>query len=259
VNEIPLTQRGPVPLGAFARLVLSEIRLAWRSPRGLAFGIGLPLAMLVLFGELPHFRQHPVGLGGLSRFDAEVPVLAAFVIAALALLVLAGPLTSYRERGILRRISTTPVRPTWLLAAHLIVNLALALISLIVLFAVAVAAFGLAAPRDPGALVLSLALCACALFALGLFIAAVTPTSGSLVIFEAATFFPLMFLAGLWVPVQEMPSALQDVSSYTALGAAVQAAQDAMEGRFPPARPLLVLAGWAIVFGLAAWRFFRWE
>jgi ABC-2 type transport system permease protein len=259
VNDVPLTRGNSVSLEAFAKLVLSEARLAWRSPRGLAFGVGLPLGMLVLFGELPHFKQHPANLGGLSRFDAEIPVLAAFVIAALALLVLAGPLTSYRERGILRRMSTTPVRPAWLLAAQLIVNLAQALIALTVLFAVAVAAFGVAAPTDPGALVLSLGLCACALFGLGLFIAAVAPTSGSLMIFQAASFFPLIFLAGLWVPIQEMPTALQHISNYTALGAAVQAAQDATEGMFPPTRPLLVMAGWAIVFGLAAWRFFRWE
>ena len=259
MNDVPLMQRDPVPLGAFAKLVLNEARLAWRSPRGLAFGIGLPVAMLVLFGELPHFRQHPASLGGLSRLDAEVPVLAAFVIAALALLVLAGPLTSYREQGILRRMSTTPVRPGWLLAAQLIVSLALALIALTVLFAVAVAAFGVAAPKGPGALVLSLALCGCALFALGLFIAAVAPTSGSAMVIDAASFFSLIFLAGLWVPIQEMPTALQEISHYTALGAAVQAAQDAMEGMFPPIRPLLVMAGWAVVFGLAAWRFFRWE
>ncbi len=156
-------------------------------------------------------------------------------------------------------MSTTPVRPAWLLAAQLVVNLAVALIALLVLFAVAVTAFGVAAPKDPGALVLSLALCAGALLSLGLFIAAVAPTSGSFMVFEAGSFFPLMFLAGLWVPIQQMPTGLQHVSHYSPLGAAVQAAQDAMEGVFPPARPLLVMAAWAVVFGLAAWRFFRWE
>lgn len=259
MNEAALTPSTSVPPRAFAKIVVSEARLAWRSPRGLAFGVALPVAMLALFGELPHFKQHPLALGGLSRFDVEVPVLATFVIGALALLVLAGPLTSYRERGILRRMSTTPVRPAWLLAAQLIVNLAVVLIALIMLFAVAVAAFGVPAPKDPGALVLSLALCASALFALGIFIAAVAPSSGTLMVFEAGLFFPLIFFAGLWVPIQEMPVSLQHVSNYTALGAAVQAAQDAMQGSSLSARPLLVMVGWAIVFGVAAWRFFRWE
>jgi hypothetical protein len=32
-----------------------------------------------------------------------------------------------------------------------------------------------------------------------------------------------------------------------------------MQGQFPPAEPLLVLAGYAVVFSLLARRFFRWE
>jgi hypothetical protein len=32
-----------------------------------------------------------------------------------------------------------------------------------------------------------------------------------------------------------------------------------MLGQFPPALPLLVLAGYVLAFGFAAKRFFRWE
>jgi ABC-2 type transport system permease protein len=259
VTAPAVIRRASAPAGALGWLVLNEARLAWRSPRGLAFGAVLPVGMLVLFGELPRYRQPVASLGGLTRFDAEVPVLAAFVIAALAVIVLPAPLAAYREQGILRRMSATPVRPGWLLAAQLAVNTALAVIALAILFTVGAAAFGVTAPKDPGALVLSLLLCAIALFALGLFIGAVAPTAGSVIVFEGATFFPLIFLAGLWVPIQEMPGALQDIAGYTALGAAVQAAQDAMEGTFPPAKPLLVMVVWGVAFTLAAWRSFRWE
>jgi ABC-2 type transport system permease protein len=145
------------------------------------------------------------------------------------------------------------------LAAQAVINLILALIALTVLFALGVVAFGLAAPKNPGALVLSLALCWCALFALGLFIAAVAPTASSVVAFEGVSFFPLIFFAGLWVPIQQLPSVLQNIANYTPLAAAVQAAQAAMEGTFPPARPLLVMAGWGVASALAARRFFRWE
>jgi ABC-2 type transport system permease protein len=56
-----------------------------------------------------------------------------------------------------------------------------------------------------------------------------------------------------------MPNVLQDISDYTPLGAAVQAIQDSMLQGFPPVAPLLVLAGYAAVFGFLARRFFRWE
>jgi ABC-2 type transport system permease protein len=56
-----------------------------------------------------------------------------------------------------------------------------------------------------------------------------------------------------------MPAVLRDVSDYIPLGAAVEAIQDSMRGPFPPAAPLLVLTGYAVLFGFLAMRFFRWE
>ncbi|MGD0255466.1 MAG: hypothetical protein ABSB99_07935 [Acidimicrobiales bacterium] len=74
-----------------------------------------------------------------------------------------------------------------------------------------------------------------------------------------AAFFPLMFFAGLWVPREEMPSALRDVSNLTPLGASVEAIQRAMQSAFPSATPLRVLVAYAVLFGGLAVRFFRWE
>ena len=45
----------------------------------------------------------------------------------------------------------------------------------------------------------------------------------------------------------------------TPLGAAVAALQHSMAGQWPSAASLGVLAGYAVVFGLLAWRLFRWE
>jgi ABC-2 type transport system permease protein len=56
-----------------------------------------------------------------------------------------------------------------------------------------------------------------------------------------------------------MSGVLQEISNVTPLGAVVEAIQDSMQGQFPPAEPLLVLAGYALVFALIAGRFFRWE
>jgi ABC-2 type transport system permease protein len=69
----------------------------------------------------------------------------------------------------------------------------------------------------------------------------------------------MMFFSGLYYPVQLMPSVIQDISNYTPLYAAVQAIGDSWVGQFPPAHPLLVLVGYALVFGFLAKRFFRWE
>jgi ABC-2 type transport system permease protein len=75
----------------------------------------------------------------------------------------------------------------------------------------------------------------------------------------AILFFPMMFFAGLWLPRAEMPAVLRDISNYTPLGSAVQALQDSTQGHWPHPLYLAVLAGYALVFGVAAARLFRWE
>jgi ABC-2 type transport system permease protein len=253
-----MTRHDQPPPAAFWRLVGCEARLALRNPRGLAIGIGFPVVMLVVFGELPHAQVHTAALGGMTRFDVEVPVLTTLVVAALALVSLPSPLATYRQEGILRRLATTPAPRSWVLAAPVLINLGLAIAGFIIIFVAGHLAFGLASPKNVGALALTLGLCIAALFAIGLAIAAVARVSG-LQLISAAIFLPLVFFAGLWIPRQEMPGALQRISDYTPLGAGVQATQDAIAGTFPPTSPLLVMVAYAVIFGLAAWRFFRWE
>ena len=122
-----------------------------------------------------------------------------------------------------------------------------------------VTAYGALVPRSPGALMLSIALTATALFPMGLLIASVARTATGASVIGRLVFFPMIFFAGLWWPRELMPGVLQGVSSFTPLGAAVEAMQDSMQGQFPPALPLLVLAAYAVVFGFLAKRFFRWE
>ena len=75
----------------------------------------------------------------------------------------------------------------------------------------------------------------------------------------AILFFPMMFFAGLWLPIAAMPAVLQHISHVTPLGAAVQALQDAVQGHLPHPLQLITLAAYALVFGLVAARLFRWE
>ena len=75
----------------------------------------------------------------------------------------------------------------------------------------------------------------------------------------ALLFFPMMFFAGLWLPRAAMPPVLRDISDFTPLGAAVQALQDSAQGHWPHPLDLAVMACYALVFGVAAARLFRWE
>ena len=259
MSSLSLPLPRPARRTAFGKIVLNEARLAWRRPVGLSAGVGLPVLLLVLFGELPAFHQTLAEIGGLTLFDVYVPVLLMFGLAMLALMGLPVPLASYRELGVLRRLSTTPVPRSWLLAAQVVVQMCVAVTATFAMIVISITAFGAPAPKSPGGLVLSFLLAIAGLFPVGLLVAALARTANAASVIGRLTFFPLMFFAGLWLPRALMPVVLRDISNYTPLGAAVQAIQDSMQTGFPPAAPLLVLAAYALVFSFLARRFFRWE
>ena len=246
------------PRAAFRMIVLNESRIARRLPLGLLVGVALPTVLLVIIGSVRHNRQHLQVLGGLTTFNVYVPIFLAMVIAALAFYGLPIPLAIYRDQGILRRLSTTPVPPAWVLAAQLVLNVSFTVVEVILLLVVAMTGFGIAAPKSAGGLVLAVSLSMATVFAIGLWVSAIARprTAG---ILAAVCFFPLMSFAGLLFPRAEMPRALLDASNLTPLGAAVQAIQSALLDGFPPISPLLVLPAYAVIFGALAVRFFRWE
>ena len=248
-----------IPRTAFGKLVCCEARLPWQQPIGLAFGVGLPLVQLVVFASIPGFRTAQPSLGGLTYFSVYLPVLIALIVAALGLSSLPTPLISYRKQGVLRRLSTTPLPPSWVLAAQLIINVGLAALSMLILFGVGVVTVGVPAPGSTIGLLLAILLTVVAIFAIGLLIAAVARTGVAAGRIGTAVFLPLMFFAGLWIPRPLMPAGLRDVSDWTPLGAAVRALASALQAGFPPLGSLLVLTGYAAAFGWLAIRLFRWQ
>ena len=258
--------RPPAPAGparaapALLRLTQVELRLFLRERAAIFWGVGFPVVLLIIFGAIPGFRS-PVSkaLPGVSILDAYVPILFAFVLAMLALNVVPPVLAGYREKGILRRLATTPVGPGRILAAQLIVNISMAIVTLVVLLALAKIAYHVPLPRQAAGFVLALALAIVALFGLGMVIAAVATTGRMANAAGAILFFPLMFFSGLWLPIASMPAVLQHVSHVTPLGAAVQALTDAWAGHFPHPVQLITLAVYAIVLPALAARSFRWE
>jgi ABC-2 type transport system permease protein len=254
---LPRTPRAP--RAAFGAILRNEVRLAWRQPAGPIAAVGISLLIMVIFGELPVFKQPSSRLDGLSTFQIYIPILISFSIGLLAFLYLPGPLVSYREQGILRRLSVTPAHASWVLAAQLAVQACVMIIAAAIILTASIVFFGQHVPADPGGFLLAIALSIAAPFAIGLYIAAVAPTTSAVRGIGTALFYPLVFFSGLYYPVQLMPGVMLDISHFTPLGAAVQVIVYPIYGQFPPTLGLLVLAAYALVFGFLARHFFRWE
>jgi ABC-2 type transport system permease protein len=241
-------------------LVTTEAKLAWRLPTGLIFGLALPALLLVIFGSIPALSRPKQQFGGISFFSLYAPTLILLVVLVLSLLSLPMQLAGYREQGVLRRMWTTPVAPSFLLAAQLALNLALAAAGIGLVLGVGAGAFGLVLPPDAAGFALSVVLTAGALFALGLCVAAVAATTQVATGIGMALFYPLAFFAGVYFPLTVIGSNLvNQISDALPSGAAFDALHASFLGHFPSGQDIGVLAGYTVVFTAAAVRWFRWD
>jgi ABC-2 type transport system permease protein len=243
----------------FGRLTTTETKLFLREPSGALWGLVFPPVLLVILGFIPGFRTAHAALGGLRTIDLYVPIVICFGLSALALNFMPSVLATYREKGILRRLATTPVAPSRLLASQAAINLAAAVVSLVVILFVGRLAFDVAPPSQVLGFVIGFVLAATALLGIGLFVTAVAPTARAANAVVLVLFFVNLFFGGLWLPRASMPGLLRHISDFTPLGAAVQSLQNGMQGAWPQPLHLAVLAGYSLVFGAAAVKLFRWQ
>jgi ABC-2 type transport system permease protein len=199
-----------------------------------------------------------VGGTGLTVIDLWVPTIMVISFIAIAI-SLPNTLVRDREIGWLRRISTTPARPSRLLAAQLIIDLVLAAAAIVIVIAGGTAIFG--APLTVGIpfFILSLALAIAEIFSLGLAVVALVPTQTAASAVGGVLFFTLLFLSGLWIQPVQVGEPLRAIMWYSPSGAAARAILYSVFNATPPVTTLVALAGYTIVFAFAAVRYFRWE
>jgi ABC-2 type transport system permease protein len=242
----------------FGRLALTEFKLLAREPMLIFWALIFPIALLVVLGVSTGNKPQK-DLGGLRFIVVYTPILMLFTLTLLALSALPSTLASYRDKGYLKRLSTTPVGAVRLLAAQvlIVIGLSVALITLIV--AVSRIAFNVPLPGQFLGFVVAIFLTMCMMASLGMLIAALAPTQRVAGAVGSILFFPLMFFAGLGVPQQEMGHFLRTISQYTPLGAAVPAITNSDFGRWAGTTHLIVLAAYTVVLSRIAIRYFRWD
>jgi len=246
-------------VSAFTAVLKAELRLFLREPFSLFWIAVFPTILLTILGLIPSFREPDPALGGRRVIDLYVPVNVLIALIMAGIQVLPPVLSGYRERGILRRMSTTPVRPASLLAAQIVLHFAAALGSALLVVAAGRIVFGVALPGHLPGYLAALLLGALSALALGSAVTAVTPTVKATTVVGSVVFFPMMFFTGVWIPVQTMPDPMRNVVEYSPFGAASQALDQAAEGGWPDLAHLGVIAAWAVVLITVAVRWFRWE
>jgi ABC-2 type transport system permease protein len=229
------------------KLAVVEVKLLTREP-GAIFALLIPLFILVVFGS-----SIPPG------DTVLLPTAVAIAVAMVGLYLLPTTLATYRERGILRRMSTTPVRPANLLAVQVALQSVLALTTCALLIAVAGTVLDAHLPTAVGAVAVTLLFGTAAMFAVGLLIAALARNGRTANGVGVLLYFPMAYLAGLMQPTSQMPPLLARIGEYTPLGAFRQSMHQVWADTTPSPVLLAILVAYAVAISAVAARFFRWE
>jgi ABC-2 type transport system permease protein len=241
----------------FWNLTRNEARLTVRDRGTLLFALLLPTGLLLGLGAAPALREPSQDFGGMRFIDYFAPSLVVMIVAIMGISALPTAIATYRERGMLRRMRTTPVHPAQLLGAQLLVSLATSVIATLLVIVLGRLVYGVPLPEHPFGFAIAFVLGMGAVFAIGMLVAARAPNTRVATGFATVVFMTVMFFGGVYVPRFLMPDVIVRVGEYTPPG--VQSLLDSWNGTAPAVGPLLIMSVTALVFGAVSARVFKWE
>lgn len=236
----------------------------WREPASVFFTVALPLIFLFLFSSI--FGNNRVDLGGdhfVKTTTYLVPGIVTLAAVSATIVNLAITFTILREKGLLKRVRSTPLPPWVYLGGRVLTATALTVIMVVALTVLGRIVYGVAIPTKtiPG-LLLTLVVGTAACCALGFALTSAIPSENAAPAITNAVILPLYFFSGIFIPEDKLPSAMKFVGSLFPVRHLFQAYFAA----FDPASAapgiewghLAVLALWGVAGGFIAVRTFRW-
>jgi ABC-2 type transport system permease protein len=242
---------------SFMKLARIEGRLLLRDPMTLFIGLLLPAALLIGLGAVPILRETSEDFAGARFIDYYAPSLLVMAVSVIGLTNMPSVVATYRERGILRRMRTTPVHPASLLAAQLTVSLVASLASALLIIVAGRLVYDVSLPEHLLGFTVAFVLGMAAVYAIGLLVAALAPNGRAATGMAMVLFMAVMFFGGVYLPRFMLPDAIVAIGDYVPPG--VQTLLDSWNGTAPSAIPLIVMGATAVVFGVLSARVFKWE
>lgn len=203
---------------AVAQRVLLQIK---SDPRTIGLLIIVPSALIGLFAWM---------LNSQKQFDQIAPNLVGLF--PFSVMFLLASITTLRERqsGTLERFLTTPMRKGEFILGYAIAFALMATIQTFVTLGFAVGVCGLNVNGDFWLLAGAGLANAVLGLSLGLLASAFASTEFQVIQFMPAFIFPQIILGGLFVPVSQMPDALQTLSNLLPLTHSLEAITDISTG-----------------------------
>ena len=201
-------------------------------------------------------RSHDV-----RSIDYLTPGILAMAIMQLGIFA-AVDLVVQREKKVLKRLGATPLRRSTLIISTVLFRLLVAMVQAALIIVVARLVFNVPMMGNWLFLVGMVILGALTFLAMGYMLSAFARTEQTAVPLVMSFQFPMMFLSGIFFPVEFMPDFMRPIMSVMPLTYLGDSLRQIMVGSSALHSPLVnvaVLGGWFLACLIAAIRFFRWE
>lgn len=198
----------------------------------------------------------------LKYFDFLLPGVVALAIMQMSVFSVAFVFADYKEKGILKRLLATPMKPYQFVTANVITRLLVAVVQAVILIAVGVLLFNAHLIGSFWAVMLFVFIGAIVFLGLGFTISGFAHTVEAVPAIANLVVFPMLFLGGTFFPVSTMPEWLQKIVNFMPLTHLTNPLREIMTRGTPLSElttDLYWLLGWALLLILAANFTFKFE
>ena len=203
-----------------------------------------------------------VNTTNVTTLDFYLPSMIAYIVLIAGIQTVAIALVDLRERRVLRRFRATPLSALQILGGQIVGRATTVVLQVVVLIAVGLLVFKAHTHGSWVLAWLAILIGIACFVSIGFLITGFVGTSEAARGIASAITFPMMFLSGIFVPLSQLPGALQNavhILPLTYLSDALHHVLNDGEGLSAIWTDLLVLAVWALVCFAVAARRFRWE
>jgi ABC-2 type transport system permease protein len=198
----------------------------------------------------------------LTYLDFLVPGIAALMILSSNMNGVAAQISSWRERGILRRLQSTGLPASTFIAAQITARLALNITQSLLVLGVGIFLLGAQMNGNWLLLLFYLILGILVFMSIGFIIASLAKTPEHAAPIAGFLSFPMFFLGGIFFPITNMPGFLQPIVYAIPISHLADVLRQVMNqgaGIVQLWIPTLILFAWFIVSFIFASRIFKWE
>jgi ABC-2 type transport system permease protein len=203
-------------MNALVKYTWTEIKLFLREPVGAFFTLVFPLMMLFLFGAIYGNDPSPY-FNGYGTIDVSVPAYTAMIISTTGIMGLSITMSTYREKGILRRLRVTPIRPLVILFAQIVVLFLMTLTGMLLLILAGKIVYNLRFDGNAFHVAFAFVLSSLSFYSLGFVLAAVMPNARTAQVVGMVIFYPMLFLSGAGMPLELLPDRVRQISKFLPL------------------------------------------